>query len=116
MVEALACGTPVVAYPRGAAPEIVRDGVNGFLAAGILAAARALTAIGRIDRRTCRADVESRFSVERMVDDYVAVYRRAVALHGGACRHPNGTGDARPGTPTGRNRPTTRGSPGRRRV
>lgn len=76
VVEALACGTPVVAYPRGALPELVEQGVNGFLADTFDDAVTALDKIGTIDRAVCRADAEARFSARRMAVDYVAVYER----------------------------------------
>ncbi len=76
MIEAMACGTPVIAYPLGSVPEIVEDGVNGFVVEGV---DQAVTAVGRldeIDRRGCRAVFEARFSARRMAEDYLAVYRR----------------------------------------
>jgi glycosyltransferase involved in cell wall biosynthesis len=76
VVEALACGTPVVAYPRGALPELVRPGINGFLACSPEEAAACLDKVHTIDRATCRADAEDRFSAARMAADYLALYRR----------------------------------------
>jgi glycosyltransferase involved in cell wall biosynthesis len=76
VVEAMACGTPVVARRRGSMAEIIRSGENGFL---VETAEDAVVAVGRsttLDRRVVRASVESRFGVGRMVDDYVALYRR----------------------------------------
>jgi len=78
VVEALACGTPVVAYPNGAMPELVRTGVNGFLAAGLDDAVAALDKIDTIDRTACRADAETRFSARRMAADYLVVYERVL--------------------------------------
>lgn len=78
VVEAMATGTPVIAHPRGAMPEIVREGVTGFLVANLDEAAEALERIPEIDRRACRADVEARFSAERMVDEYVRLYERVL--------------------------------------
>ena len=78
VVEAFACGTPVVAYPRGALPELVRPGVNGYLAADPDQAAVALDKIDQIDRAACRADAEARFSARRMAADYLAVYQRVI--------------------------------------
>ena len=78
MVEALACGTPVLAFGRGAAPEIVDSGVTGFLAddeAGLIEAAKHLD---ELDRGACRAAVEGHFSADRMVRDYVALFERVV--------------------------------------
>ncbi len=78
MIEALACGTPVVARPCGSVPEIVRDGVTGFIADSVDDLARAVKRVDLIDRARCRADVEQRFSVAAMTDRYEAVYRRLV--------------------------------------
>jgi glycosyltransferase involved in cell wall biosynthesis len=78
MVEALACGTPVITTPRGAAPEIVDDGDTGFLISGIDEAVAAVAWAATLDRRACRAAVEARFSARRMVADYLAFYRDVV--------------------------------------
>jgi glycosyltransferase involved in cell wall biosynthesis len=80
VVEAMACGTPVVAFPRGSMPEILRDGENGFLAGSLEEAVEAAHASTRVDRAAVRASVEARFSADRMVDDYLAVYRRVLEL------------------------------------
>jgi len=79
MIEALACGTPVIAYPHGAAPEFVRHGVTGFLSTDIRQAAAALTRVGELSRTACRAAVAAEFSADRMVGDYLAVFRRAIS-------------------------------------
>ena len=76
MIEALACGTPVIAYRRGAIPEIVQDGATGFVVNNQEEAIRAAQSIGNIDRRTCRAAFEQRFTVTAMVDNYLRVYHR----------------------------------------
>jgi glycosyltransferase involved in cell wall biosynthesis len=81
MIEALACGTPVVATPRGAVPEIVDDGVTGYVRTGAPDLANALAQVDRLDRRACRAAVERRFSMERMADDHAAFYERRLAAH-----------------------------------
>lgn len=78
MAEALACGTPVVGFANGAAPEIVDHGVTGFLStdeAGLIADLRRWT---EIDRVACRHAASARFSATRMVDEHVAVYRAAI--------------------------------------
>jgi len=74
VIEAFACGTPVVAYRRGAMPELIRPGDNGFLAHDIPSALDALARIDTIDRAACRADAERRFSAARMADDYLRLY------------------------------------------
>jgi glycosyltransferase involved in cell wall biosynthesis len=79
MVEALACGTPVITTPRGAAPEIVDDGATGFLASGTDEAVAAVAWAAKLDRHTCRAAVEARFSARRMVADHLAFYREVLA-------------------------------------
>ena len=79
MVEALACGTPVLALARGAAPEIVDDGVTGFLSSDERGLVEALSRLGEIDRSACRAAVEGHFSADRMVDEHVALYRQVLA-------------------------------------
>jgi glycosyltransferase involved in cell wall biosynthesis len=77
-IEALACGTPIVTCPCGSVPEIVREGVNGFVAADVDGLADAIGQLGRIERAACRADFERRFTVERMADGYEALYRRVL--------------------------------------
>ena len=81
VVEAMLCGTPVVAYPRGAMPEIIDDGVTGVLADGVDAAVAAIERAVRFDRGACRAAAVRRFSVRRMVDDYLQVYDSVLGGH-----------------------------------
>ena len=76
VIEAMACGTPVIAYRRGSMPELIDHGVTGFLVDTFDEAVAAIDRLGEIDRRACRAAVEQRFSVDRMADDYLALYRR----------------------------------------
>ena len=75
VVEAMACGTPVVAFARGSMPEIVKHGKTGYLVGSVDEAVEGLGSIPSIDRKDCRQWVEERFSRERMVDDYLAVYQ-----------------------------------------
>lgn len=81
VVEAMACGTPVIANARGSMPEIIRDGENGFLVAGADEAVAAIHASAGIDRLAVRTSVEQRFDVDRMVDEYLAVYQEVVHRH-----------------------------------
>jgi glycosyltransferase involved in cell wall biosynthesis len=80
VIEAMACGTPVIARRRGSMSEIVRDGENGFLVDGIDDAVAAVAAVGTLDRPAVRESVEALFGADRMVDDYVALYRRVVGV------------------------------------
>jgi len=74
MIEALACGTPVIARPHGSVPEIITPGRTGFIADTVDEIVEAVRHLDRIDRAACRREAETRFSVEHMVDDYEAVY------------------------------------------
>ncbi|HSF32552.1 MAG TPA: glycosyltransferase family 4 protein [Candidatus Tectomicrobia bacterium] len=78
MVEAMACGTPVIAYRRGSVPEIVEEGVTGFIVDDLEEAVRAAERIPTLNRSRCRQRFEERFSAARMARDYLASYRRLV--------------------------------------
>jgi glycosyltransferase involved in cell wall biosynthesis len=80
IIEALACGTPVLTRPFGAAPELTEDGVTGYCSAGIDALARRVRDISKIDRTGCRRWVEERFSLKRMTEDYIHVYQRLAGV------------------------------------
>jgi glycosyltransferase involved in cell wall biosynthesis len=79
MIEAMACGTPVIARPCGSVPEVVRPGVSGFIADSVPELVEAVKRVEEVDRAACRRDFERRFSVARMVDGYETLYRRACA-------------------------------------
>jgi glycosyltransferase involved in cell wall biosynthesis len=79
VVEAMACGTPVVAYRRGSMAEVVDEGVTGFLATDVASAAAAVGPASGLDRRAVSARAAARFSADRMVQDYLAVYRDILA-------------------------------------
>ncbi len=96
MIEAMACGTPVIAYNRGSVPEIVRDGLTGFIVdpddedrpgkggwvikkQGIEGLVEAVKRIGEIDRKACRKHVEENFTVEKMTDGYEKVYTEIIS-------------------------------------
>lgn len=74
MIEALACGTPVIAYRQGSVPEVIIDGVSGYIVEGISEAVAALRRIEHLDRSRCRAQFEERFSAARMTADYVNAF------------------------------------------
>ncbi len=78
-MEALASGTPVVAYRSGALPEIIEGGVTGFLVANEQEMAEAIGRVHEIDPHACRAAAETRFDAERMVDDYLQLYAQMLA-------------------------------------
>jgi glycosyltransferase involved in cell wall biosynthesis len=78
VVEALAAGTPTITYRKGSMPEIVRDGVTGFLVEDVDAAVAAVDRVAELHRRDCRADAVARFSAGRMVDEYLRLYRSLV--------------------------------------
>lgn len=82
MIEAMACGTPVIAYRSGSVPEVVEDGVTGFIVDGEEQAIRAVKELGRLDRRVVRARFEERFAASRMAKEYDARYRDLVARRG----------------------------------
>lgn len=80
MVEAMACGTPVLGARMGSVPEIVVDGETGFLCDGVEDAVRKVPGLATLSRAACRARVETTFSLERMVDRYLAAYAEALAV------------------------------------
>lgn len=76
VVEAMACGTPVIANRRGSMPELIEDGITGFLVDSPADAVKAIKRARDLDRRLIRDRVSARFGVERMADDYIALYRK----------------------------------------
>jgi glycosyltransferase involved in cell wall biosynthesis len=79
MIEALACGTPVIAWNRGSVPEVISDGVTGCVVATVDDAVDAVRRVGQLDRHACRRAFEERFDARRMAREYVALYERLVA-------------------------------------
>lgn len=75
MIEAFACGTPVIAYERASVPELMKDGITGFIVQGMDDAVAALSKVQGLDRSRIRREFEDRFTVERMVRDYADVYK-----------------------------------------
>lgn len=84
MIEAMACGTPVIARPRGSVMEIIENGVSGFLVESDSQAVEAISRLGTLDRRRIREAFERRFTVRRMAEEYVSIYRRLVKGSGTA--------------------------------
>ena len=80
VIEALACGTPVVAMKRGAMPEIIEHGVNGFLANDENEFEAYMARVGEIDPAACRESVEEKFSGKRMAEKYIERYKTAIQL------------------------------------
>jgi glycosyltransferase involved in cell wall biosynthesis len=78
VIEAMACGTPVIARNRGSMPELIDHGVTGFLVDSLDGAVEAIARIDEIDRAACRAAVAARFTVDHMADRYIALYRKLI--------------------------------------
>ena len=81
MVEAMACGVPVIAIGRGSVPELIVDGETGFIVSDLAAAAAAVERVGQLDRKTARRHVEDRFSAAGMADGYLRVYDEVLRRH-----------------------------------
>jgi len=95
MIEAMACGTPVIAFRRGSVPEVIEDGVTGFVVDTIEEATAAVEACRALDRGVIRATFERRFSAPRMTDDYLTLYQALIdrgALHARVPHRLGGTG------------------------
>ncbi len=78
----MACGTPVIAQRRGSMPELIENGVNGYLVDGVETAVAAVGKIDAIDRRQVSESVARRFSVGRMADEYIALYEHILTGRG----------------------------------
>jgi glycosyltransferase involved in cell wall biosynthesis len=79
MIEAMACGTPVIAYNRGSVPEIIDEGLTGFVVEDENGAIGAVDRLEQLSREKIRKQFEKRFTARRMAQDYLAVYRRLAA-------------------------------------
>jgi glycosyltransferase involved in cell wall biosynthesis len=91
MIEAMSCGTPVLAYRAGSVPEIIDEGVTGMIVDDIDQARIAMVQVAALDRRKVRSRFEERFTARRMAKDYVRVYKglvRHAAQQGRNARHP----------------------------
>jgi len=94
LIEAMAAGTPVIAFGRGSVPEIIEDGLTGFIVDDVDAAAASVPVAANLDRRAIRRRFESRFTAERMARDYLTYYQ--LLLNGGAELFEPGTDRAQP--------------------
>jgi len=83
MIEAMACGTPVVAFRNGSVPEVVEDGVTGFVVDDEQQAAAAARRLHELDRSAIRRTFDRRFTARRMAEDYLRIYHGLIAR-----RHP----------------------------
>ena len=90
MIEAMACGTPVIAFSCGSTPEVIDHGVTGFLVKDIAQAVAAVHLAQRLDRREIRAVFERRFSIERVAADYLQVYMSLCGMDSLPVRPPDG--------------------------
>lgn len=79
VIEALACGTPVVAFRKGSMPELIDDGKNGFLVNNVDEAIEAVKQVDNIDRQACRDKIEAQFTKERMCQKYIELYERILS-------------------------------------
>jgi glycosyltransferase involved in cell wall biosynthesis len=82
MIEAMACGTPVIAFRQGSVPEVIEDGVTGFIVDDVDAAVKAVERVPSLSRKTCRRYFEEHFTATRMALDYSAIYRRLIERQG----------------------------------
>jgi glycosyltransferase involved in cell wall biosynthesis len=107
MIEAMGCGTPVIAYESGSVPEVMEDGVTGFVVHDLDSAAKAVERVRDLDRARCRGVFEQRYVAKRMASDYIDVYTRLINNHAAKSRklstsalpvapivEPSSTGDA----------------------
>ena len=99
MIEAMACGTPVIAFRSGSVPEVIDDGITGFVVPGEAEAIAAIGRLSELDRREVRMQFEKRFTAKRMAQDYLRRYEALV--------HPG----AREVTPASKNGPSAGGEP-----
>lgn len=80
VIEAMACGTPVIAFSRGSMPELITDTANGFLVHNAGEAVEKVKETGSISRMTCRKTIEERFTKERMAEEYIRVYKQILGI------------------------------------
>ena len=99
VIESMACGTPVIAFKKGSMPELIESGKNGFIVSSVEEAVAVLEKITEIDRQICRNTVEQKFTVERMVDNYIKVYEKIINLNKREDKRPWGNYEVLSGKP-----------------
>ena len=107
MIEAMACGTPVIAFRSGSVPEVIDDGITGFVVPGRSEAAAVIGRLSKLDRREVRMQFEKRFTAKRMAQEYLRRYEALVhsgarGVHPGIKERPQRGGRARPSSQRGR--------------
>src|SRR5262249_33148838 len=90
MIESLACGTPIIAYPQGSVPEVLEDGVTALLVHNVSEAVSAVEKISTIDRATCRRNFEQRFTASLMSSHYLELYETILRHKGEIVSAPSG--------------------------
>jgi len=78
VLEAMMCGTPVIAFKRGSMPELITEGINGFLPLNISEAVLAIESLYKIDPKNCRAYAVKKFGLETMINNYIEAYRTVI--------------------------------------
>lgn len=78
LIEAAACGTPVIAMRAGSVPEIIKNGKNGFVVDNIEQMSKAVSKIGKINRKECRRYTEEKFNIQKMIDEHIAMYKKVL--------------------------------------
>ena len=95
MIEAMACGTPVIAFGCGSVPEVVENGVSGFVVESVNQAATVVKRVANLDRASVRADFEQRFTIERTARDYLEIYNELIGSAALSTRYQRADGDRR---------------------
>ncbi len=98
MIEALACGTPVIAWPHGSVPEVIDDGYTGYICRNVGEAVQAVAQVGALSRTHCRRVFEERFTARRMAQDYARIYQRVLEWDRVAKAGEHGRNHSRSGT------------------
>jgi glycosyltransferase involved in cell wall biosynthesis len=86
MIEAMACGTPVIAFKSGSVPEVIDDGITGFVVSGVAEAIQAVARLSELDRKRVRMHFEKRFTARRMAEEYLRHYKPLACSRGGPAR------------------------------